>query len=70
LPNPEIEGLLQGFEKEISRIKKTIAQLCWYMRGGVSYSELLELPLSDFKYFNEVVEDNMELSKKTKQLIL
>ena len=40
------------------------------MRGGVSYSELLELPLSDFKYFNEVVEDNMELSKKTKQLIL
>jgi hypothetical protein len=40
------------------------------MRGGVSYSELLELPLNDFKYFNQVIEDNMELSEKTKQLII
>jgi len=40
------------------------------MRGGVTYAEFLELPLSDFKYFNEVVDENMELSKKANQIIL
>jgi|TARA_B100002019_G_scaffold270149_1_gene263531 hypothetical protein len=40
------------------------------MRGGVTYSELLELPLSRFKYFNKVVEENMALSEKAKQLII
>ena len=40
------------------------------MRGGVSYSELLDLPMSDFKFFNEVIEENLEMSKKAHQLIL
>lgn len=70
MSNPEIEGLLEGFDTEVKRIRKTIAQLCWYMRGGVSYAELLELPLSEYKFFNEVVEDNMKLSKEANQIIL
>lgn len=40
------------------------------MRGGVSMSELLDTPVSDYKFFNKVIEDNMELSKKAKQLII
>lgn len=40
------------------------------MRGGVTLSELLDMPQSDYKHFNTVIEDNLELSKKTKQVIL
>ncbi len=40
------------------------------MRGGVTMSELMSMPTSDFKYFNQVIEDNVELSKKTNQVIL
>ena len=40
------------------------------MRGGVTMSELLDLPQSDYKYFNEVIEDNIEMSKKANQLII
>jgi len=40
------------------------------MRGGVTLSELLDMPQSDYKHFNAVIEDNIELSKKTKQIIL
>ena len=47
-----------------------MTRIAWYMRGGVSLTELLDLPQSDYKFFNEVIEDNVELSKKTKQLIL
>lgn len=47
-----------------------MTRIAWYMRGGVTLAELLDLSQSDYKFFNEVIEDNVELSKKTKQLIL
>ncbi len=40
------------------------------MRGGVTMSELYAMAQSDFVYFNEVIEDNIDLSKKAKQIIL
>ena len=32
--------------------------------------ELLDIPQSEYKYFNEVIEDNVEMSKKANQLII
>jgi len=40
------------------------------MRGGVSMKELLDSPSSDFSYYNDVIESNIELSQKAKQIIL
>ena len=47
-----------------------MTKVAWYMRGGVTMSELLDMPQSDYKHFNTVIEDNLELSKKTKQVVL
>ena len=33
-------------------------------------SELLEMPQSDYKHFNTVIQENLELSKQAKQVIL
>jgi len=70
LSNPEIERLLKDYEKNIAELKTVVAQICWYMRGGVNYSQLMEMSNRDFKYFNSVVEDNIELSKKNNTIIL
>ena len=40
------------------------------MRGGVSYSELMEMSNNDYSFFNDVIEDNIELSKKNNTIIL
>lgn len=32
--------------------------------------DLLDSSLSDLKYYNKVIEENFELSKKAKQLII
>jgi len=40
------------------------------MRGGVSYSELMEMSNNDYNFFNDVIEDNIELSKKNNTIIL
>ena len=37
------------------------------MRGGISYNELLhEVPLKDYELINELIEENMTLTKETK----
>lgn len=33
------------------------------MRGGVSVSEIHDMPANHIKYLNEIVSDNFELSK-------
>ena len=40
------------------------------MRGGVTYEQMLMMSLTDIDNFAKVIEDNIDLSKKTKQLIL
>jgi hypothetical protein len=40
------------------------------MRGGVSISELHEMPANHIEYLNEIVQDNFELSKNAGTPIL
>lgn len=40
------------------------------MRGGVSLTELYEMPVTHIKHIRSVVEDNFEMSKKAKHPIL
>lgn len=40
------------------------------MRGGVSISELHEMPVSHIEHINEVIKDNFEMSKKAKTPII
>ena len=63
LSNPEIEGLLKGYDKTVAGIRANMAKIAWYMRGGVAMQELLDLPQSDYKFFTDVIEDNFELSR-------
>ena len=49
---------------------KNLLQLSWYMRGGVSISELHDMPVTHIKHLNEIVEKNFEMSKKAGMPIL
>ena len=40
------------------------------MRGGVSISELHDMPAGHISYLNEIINDNFELSKKAGTPIL
>ncbi len=62
--------MLESYDKEVKRLKQHMSKLSWYMRGGVNYEQLMSMSLSDIENFTEVIDDNIELSKKAKQLIL
>ena len=65
LSNAEIVKKLEGMDQEAKTIKKRIFEMCWYMRGGITLNEMMQLVVSDMPIMTDVVEGNLETTKKT-----
>lgn len=65
LSNAEIVKKLEGMDQEAKTIKKRIFEMCWYMRGGITLNEIMQLGVSDIPIMTDVVEGNLETTKKT-----
>ena len=52
-------------EKECETIKKSALTLSWYMRGGVTYTDVLNMSIAEREHISELVERNMETTKKS-----
>jgi hypothetical protein len=57
--------LVDRFEKEVKSIKKELIKFCWYMRGGLTYSEALELSSQERVIVSELITENLETTKKS-----
>lgn len=57
--------LIEGYEKDVEAIKKNALSLAWYMRGGVTYEDVLNMSEFERTSINELIESNMEITKKT-----
>jgi hypothetical protein len=53
-------------EKAVKDIKQESLKLAWYMRGGLSYSESMNLSRDERNIINDIIKDNLETTKKTK----
>lgn len=40
-------------------------QLAWYMRGAVSYTDVLNMSTMEREQINKIIEYNLEVTKKT-----
>lgn len=40
--------------------------MCWYMRGGISYSELMAMSSSEREIIAEIIKGNLETTKETR----
>lgn len=52
-------------DKEAEGIKKSALTMAWYMRGGASYEDILNMSAKERSQLNELVESNLEVTKKT-----
>ena len=46
-------------------MKQEALKLAWYMRGGITYEQILQLSWSERNYINELVRENLETTKKS-----
>lgn len=52
-------------EKETRNIRLDVLKLCWYMRGGVTYEEAMQMSQQERSVISDIVKDNMETTKKS-----
>jgi hypothetical protein len=66
LSTTEIEEYLVRLDTEVAEFKKELVQLSWYMRGGVTLSELLHVySFDDREAMYSVTTDNFTLTKES-----
>ena len=58
--------MLEQFDKEVVEMRKELLQLCWFMRGGLTYDEAYHLGTSERSIINDIIKDNLETTKKSK----
>lgn len=61
----EVQKLIDTYEKECNMIKKNAFQMAWYMRGGASYEDILNMSTDERKAINELIDNNLEITKKS-----
>jgi hypothetical protein len=52
-------------DADIKNLKHELLKVCWYMRGGVTYQEALNMSIEERKIVGNIVKDNLETTKKT-----
>jgi hypothetical protein len=65
LTDAEIEKYLDDLEKETKAIKDETLRFTWWMRGGISYDDAMMLSFEDRTIVGKIIEDNMEVAKKS-----
>lgn len=55
-----------GLWKEAMAIKFNAQRLAWYMRGGVSFNDIMNMSGEEIDNLNKIIDDNLETTKKTK----
>ena len=58
-------ALVERYEREVKGIKQNILKMCWYMRGGITYSEAMDMSIAERELIAKIIEDNLETTKKS-----
>jgi hypothetical protein len=65
LDSDAVAKYVDGMDGEINEIRLEALRMAWYMRGGLSYDQLLQLSISERKLIGQIIKDNMETTKKS-----
>ena len=54
-------------EGQAKELRHDLLKVCWYMRGGITYSEAAALSPSEREIIGNLVKEDLETTKKTGQ---
>lgn len=61
-----MKSLIDEMDEDCNRIKADSLKMAWYMRGGISYTDILNLSISERQAITKIIEDNLETTKTSK----
>jgi len=52
-------------DQESKQIRDEALKMCWYMRGGLTYTEAMNLGYQERDIIGRLIKDNLETTKKS-----
>ena len=65
LASEDIKSLIDTMDDEVKDIKANALKLSWYMRGAVTYTDVMNMSSSERSSISEIAKENIEISKKS-----
>ncbi len=57
--------LIEKLEEDADDIKKSSIKLSWFMRGGATYEDILNMSSMERTAIVDLIEENLETTKKS-----
>lgn len=61
----QIGKIVDDMDREAMQIKNEAMKMCWYMRGGLTYNEAMNLAHHERDIVSKIVKENLETTKKS-----
>lgn len=52
-------------EKEANAIREEALKMCWFMRGGLTYEQAMNLSPRERESVGKIVKENLDTTKKS-----
>jgi hypothetical protein len=52
-------------DQEANNIRSESLRLAWYMRGGITYEQVMQLGVTERKMISDLAKENIDTTKKT-----
>jgi hypothetical protein len=65
LDHEGVKKLIDDMESECAAIKKNALSMSWYMRGGVTYEDVLNMSTMEREEIKKIIDNNLDVTKKS-----
>jgi hypothetical protein len=56
---------VEELDQESKQIREEALKMCWYMRGGLTFTEAMNLGFQEREIIGRLIKDNLETTKKS-----
>lgn len=61
----QIKELIEQFEQDSKAVRNSVLEMCWHMRGALSYDEGMMLSYTDREIINKLIKEHIEITQKS-----
>jgi hypothetical protein len=57
--------MLDDMDREARAVREDALKMCWYMRGGLTYDEAMNLGFQERDIISKLIKENLDTTKKS-----
>ena len=63
--NEQVSSYIDSLDKEAEQIKAESFRLAWYLRGGATYDDVMNMSIQERRLIGALAKENIETTKKS-----